>query len=49
MRKEVAGYTSKAIRCSRNAARLGYEMTENDKRAPNLDVSRSHTTTHHSR
>jgi len=29
-RKEVAGDTSKAVRFSRNAAELGYEMTEND-------------------
>ena len=31
MKKEVAGDTSKAARCSRNADRLGYEMTENDE------------------
>jgi len=31
MKKEIAGDTSKAVTCSRNAAKLGYEVTENDE------------------
>jgi len=30
-RKEVAGDTRKGVTCSRNAVKLGYEMTKNDE------------------